>query len=52
MSQVVTVKLVHMGEDYATIDLRVESNKPKTLMVDVPKAVGEWLEKVGAYDKQ
>jgi hypothetical protein len=50
MAQVVTVKVIHIGDDYATVDLHTVSSDKKSLMFDVPLAVGEWLEKVGAYD--
>lgn len=52
MSKAVFVKLTHLGEDYATIELHVATSVGgKTLTdVQVPKSVGEWLEENGAYD--
>lgn len=50
--QVVTAKVTHIGLDYATIELSTVSSEPETISnIEVPLQVGQWLEKVGAYEK-
>lgn len=57
MTTVVFVKAIHMGEDYATVELTAQihdsenpDNHLPTQEFEVSKAMGEWLELVGAYD--
>lgn len=52
----VFAKVIHMGEDYATIKLTAEivdtnnaENTRPSREIEVPKPIGEWLEKLGAY---
>lgn len=59
MSTAVFAKVTHIGEDYATIELTVQtsdSNHPENSLpkieVEVPKGVGDFLESHGAYDKE
>lgn len=58
MATAVFAKVTHMGLDYATIELTVQtsdSNHPELsfpkIEVEVPKAIGDFLEQHGAYDK-
>lgn len=50
MATTVFAKLVHLGEDYATIELEVQvvdSKNPKNtrpkIEVQVPRGVGDWF---------
>lgn len=59
MSTAVFAKVTHIGEDYATIELTVQtsdSNHPERSFpkteIEVPKAIGDWLQLHGAYDKK
>jgi hypothetical protein len=59
MSTAVFAKVTHIGEDYATLELTVQtsdSNHPELsfpkIEVEVPKSVGDFLEKHGAYDEE
>ncbi len=53
----VFAKVTHIGLDYATVKLTAEivSNNPEntrpSVEIEVPRGVGEWLERVGAYQK-
>lgn len=51
----VFAKVIHMGIDYATIQLTAQIHDNKnpenhlpTETFDVPKGIGEWLERIGA----
>lgn len=53
----VFAKVVHLGEDYATVKLTaeiVDTKKPEntrpSVEIEVPKGVGLWLQKLGAAD--
>lgn len=59
MTTGVFAKVIHMGEDYATVKLTAQihdTKNPKNNLpseeFEVSRAMGEWLEKVGAYDHQ
>lgn len=52
----VFAQVTHIGEDYAMVKLTAQvhdSNNPAnhlpTFEIEVSRAAGEWLEKVGAY---
>lgn len=58
MNTAVFAKVTHMGLDYATVKLTAEivdtknpENTRPSIEVEVPRAVGEFLEKVGAYNE-
>lgn len=47
----VTIKVIHMGEDYCNVELSTVGNNPvKMECHDLPHVLGEWLEEVGAYE--
>ena len=55
MSTAVFAKVVHMGEDYATVKLTAEivdtknpENTRPSIEIETTRFVGEWLEKLGA----
>lgn len=59
MSTAVFAKVTHIGEDYATIELVVQTSDSKhpensypKIEVEVPRSVGDFLEEHGAYDKE
>lgn len=59
MATAVFAKVTHIGEDYATIELTVQtadSNHPELsypkIEVEVPRSVGDFLEEHGAYDAE
>lgn len=55
MATAVFARVTHIGDDYATIELTVQtsdSNHPENsfpkIVVEVPRAIGDWLEAHGA----